>query len=301
MSNIYSNQPFNIQLSYTELPPDIVSQQVCYKNPNGILGHFNALLDTINKIVYYNSQIGETLGISGSWEFWSKLIDSNNQEYPGDPITITVFTEGNPGSIVYVKDTGLDHLYPNGVPIVILEIVIADIYKLAARMSSLTVQADPYFNNHTAAQKLFSELHGEGDRITGDFLEKGARDISPVFSAFQRWMVLPTVSFPEIFEYNNSGKIIFRWLNLDTRQEHTLDYTSKMYDEICMDANAYEKIKKYLTDALVDFLLKELYRAIGYDKKYTDYFRSYEQNRQYVAYWLKNDRSTKTQYHYAGV
>ena len=200
-----------------------------------------------------------------------------------------------------IADTGVDDLYPDGVPIVVLEIIIADIYKLAARKSSLTVFADPYFSNHTSAQKIFSELRGEGDRITNDFLDQGARDILPVFSAFQRWMV--TVDSPEIFEYNsetNAGKIIYRWLNTDTRGEFTSDYTANNYDAICMDPNVFGNIKKYLENALVDFLLKELYRAIGYDKKYIDYLRSYEQNRQYVSYWLKNDRSTKTQYNYGG-
>lgn len=201
-----------------------------------------------------------------------------------------------------ILDTGLDHVYPNGAPIVVLEIVISDIYKLAARLSSLTVQADPYFLKTPNAQKLFSELHGEGDRITNDFLQDAAGDILPVFSPFQRWMV--TEDSPEIFEYNstvNAGKIIYRWLNTDTRGEFTSNYTADMYQEICMDPNVFANIKKYLESALVDFLLKELYRAIGYDKKYLDYNRSYEQNRQYVAYWLKNDRSTKTQYRYAGV
>jgi hypothetical protein len=198
-----------------------------------------------------------------------------------------------------IKDTGLDHIYPDGVPIVELEIVISDIFKLAARLSSLTVMADPYFLKMPNAQKIFSELHGEGDRITSDFLEKGARDILPVFLPFQRWMV--TEDSPATFEFNNAGKIIYRWLNLDTREEFKSNYTADMYSEICMDPNRYSTIKKYLTDALVDFLLQELYRAIGYDKKYVDYHNSYEKNRQYVAYWLKYDNSTKTQYHYAGV
>jgi len=201
-----------------------------------------------------------------------------------------------------IKDTGVDHIYPDGVPIVELELIIADIFKLAARLSSLTVQADPYFLKIPNAQKLFSELHGEGDRISSDFLEKGARDILPVFSPFQRWMV--TVDSPELFEYNSTayvGKIIYRWLNTDTRQEFTSNYTVDAYQDICMDPNVFASIKKYAENALVDFLLMELYRAIGYDKKYIDYNRSYEQNRQYVAYWLKNDRSTKTQYRYAGV
>lgn len=198
-----------------------------------------------------------------------------------------------------IENTGVDHLYPDGVPIVELEIVIADIFKLAARLSSLTVMTDPYFEKMPNSRKLLSELHGEGDRISSDFLEKGAKDISPVFLAFQRWMT--AVDSPEIFEFNseaNPGKIIYRWLNLDTRQEYTSNYTVDMYDEICMDPNRYESIKKYLTDALVDYLLQQLYRAIGYDKKYVDYRQSYERNRQYVAYWLKLDNSSKTQHNY---
>jgi len=201
-----------------------------------------------------------------------------------------------------ITDTGLDHMYPDGVPIVVTEIDISEIFKLAARLSSLTVMADPYFEKMPNARKLFSELHGEGDRISTDFLEKGAKDILPVFSAFQRWMV--TEDSPKIFEFNsaeNTGKIIYRWLNIDTRGEFTSNYTADMYSDNCMDQNRYNSIVKYLTDALVDYLLQMLYRAIGYDKKYLDYHLSYEQNRQYVAYWLKFDNSTKMGYHYAGV
>ena len=198
-----------------------------------------------------------------------------------------------------IKDTGLDHLYPDGVPIVELGIDIKKIFNIAARNSALTVLADPYFSKHTECQKVFSQLHGEGDRITTNMLEKGARDILPVFSSFQRWMV----DIPLLFEFNsdlNKGLIIYRWLYLDTRK-HTLDYTVNTYFDVCIDPNTFSNIEKYLTDALVDFLLQELYKAIGYDKKYLEHFRCYEQNRQYVAYWLKNDRSTKTQHRNAGV
>jgi hypothetical protein len=200
-----------------------------------------------------------------------------------------------------IKDTGLDHLYPDGVPIIELGISISEIFALAARLSSLTVNADPYFLKLPQGAKVFSELHGEGDRIAGDFLQKGARDIAPVFSAFQRWMTPGNT--PDIFEYNstsNPGKIILRWLNLDNRK-YKLNYTADNYSEICMDPNNFANIQKYMKDALVDFLLQELYRAIGYDKKYVDFHRSYEQNRQQVAFWVKNDNSTKTGYHYAGV
>src|ERR1035437_7166817 len=136
-----------------------------------------------------------------------------------------------------IKDTGLDHLYPDGVPVIELVISISEIFALAARLSALTVNSDPYFFKHPQAAKSFSQLHGEGDRITGDFLSKGAMDIAPIFSAFQRWMV--GVDSPLIFEYNSSahrGKIIYRWLNLDNRK-YKLDYTSDNYSETCIDPN----------------------------------------------------------------
>lgn len=436
------------------------------------------------------------------------------------------------GANLFTYNTGLEHLYINGVPIIETEILISDVFKKVARMSSLAVMADPYFNKHTNAQKLFSELHGEGDRLTKSLLEEGAREILPVFQPLQRWIpegvynvknvdysytgrtgnfswtnpkapgvntvlsikvcctkgngtvtfyanyielgsvTLPTVSgydgaylsydlsgwlggtgvsfinycylqnlrntnvpsFIEArvtdassdFEYNviistieydgitwtkalatandvkipvvrenivvnylhksfsweninnlkvygvtlnkldgnamatintnlgtgtqryigstsvgedysteltditgveiiiddatdnfqysliiqvgvpsvvpsprfefdsswNAGKIIFRWQNMDSRPaEYKLDYTSATYFDTRIDTNNFENVKKYLQEALEDYVLRELYRAIGYDKKYMDYMKSYELNRQYVKFWATNDTS----------
>ena len=85
-----------------------------------------------------------------------------------------------------IVNTGLDHCYINGIPIVEAEIDISDVFKKVARISSLATHGDPYFNDKTKAQKLFSESHGEGDRITKDFIEEAARDILPLFSPLQR-------------------------------------------------------------------------------------------------------------------
>lgn len=85
-----------------------------------------------------------------------------------------------------VINTGLDHHFINGVPIVEAKIPIEDVFERVARVSSLAVMGDPYFNQHSQAQKMFSELHGEGDRISMDFLKEGARDLLPIFTPFQR-------------------------------------------------------------------------------------------------------------------
>ncbi len=429
-------------------------------------------------------------------------------------------------------NTGLEHIYINGVQIVETEILISDVFKKVARMSSLAVQADPYFNDKTNAQKMFSEFHGTGDRITKDLLEEGAKDILPVFQPLQRWIPegvyavkevdysftnqsgdklwtnpkpagsntvlnikvcctagsgtitfvanytpLGSVTLPEVegydgqylsydlagwlggsgvefsnycylknlrntnvpttietrvtdnttdFRYNiiistieydgiswakalkgvgevilpitndnivvnylhssfgwenlnnlkvrgvtlnklsgnatatistnlgtsepqylgsssigedyasvvedisminvliedatddftysfivqvgvpsvipsprfefdsswNLGKIIYRWQNMDSRlPEDKLDYTSYTNFDDRIDTNIFDNVKKYIQDALEDYVLKELYRAIGYDKKYADYSRAYENNRRNVAFWAKNDTS----------
>lgn len=193
-----------------------------------------------------------------------------------------------------IENTGLDNLYPDGVPIIETKILITDVYKKVSKVSSLSVLADPYFSKHSAAQKLFSELHPEGDRITKEWLEEGAREILPVFQPLQRWIpeVAETEGTAPRFEFDSLGYIIYRWQNMDTRPEdYKLNYTSLTLIDTRIDNKNAENVKKYLQDALEDYVLKELYRTIGYDKKYIDYSRSYERNRQYVAFWAKNDTS----------
>lgn len=193
-----------------------------------------------------------------------------------------------------IEGTGLEHVYPDGVPVIVTEILIADVYKKVAKVSSLAVLADPYFEKRSSAQKFFSELHPEGDRITKEFLEEGAREILPVFQPLQRWIpeVAVVAGTAPRFEFDSSGKIIYRWQNMDTRPEdYKLNYTSLTNFDTRLDNKNSENVKKYVQDALEDYVLMQLYRTIGYDKKYLDYFKSYEQNRSFVAFWAKNDTS----------
>lgn len=200
------------------------------------------------------------------------------------------------------KNTGLYHLYPDGIPLAEVTLAIVDLYKEIGRVTSLSVQADPYFNDKTTAQKLFSELHGEGDRITRDFLENGAKDILPVFLSMQRW--IPDEAPGPRFEFDlaNSGNIVYRWQIMDTRlPDFKLNYTSQTLIDIRTDLNMIAQVEHYLKEALVNFVLRELYKAIGYDKKYLEYRKDYAFSRSYVAYWAKNDTSLQTQNHNAGV
>lgn len=197
-----------------------------------------------------------------------------------------------------IENTGADHLYPDGVPVFEVKITISELYKKIARVTSLAVQADPYFQKMTNAQRIFSELHGDGDRITEDFLEDGAEEILPVFSAFQRWMT----DDPKKFEFDINGEIIYRWLNTDTRlADQKLNYTAQTGDDLRFDTQKTDNVKKYLKDALINYVLRELYRTIGYGAKYEEYKKLYENYRSYVAFWVKSERGSQTQYHHAGV
>lgn len=85
-----------------------------------------------------------------------------------------------------VNNTGLDHIYINGVPIVEAELDMDDIINRVSRSTSLAVQTDPYFNDKSSAQKLLSEIHTSGSRIITDFLKDAVDDILPVFLPLQR-------------------------------------------------------------------------------------------------------------------
>ena len=443
------------------------------------------------------------------------------------------------GNNLKIVNTGLDHIYLNGIPIVELEVSMDDVFNKVARISSLATKADPYFMKFSPAMKIFSELHGEGDRITRDFLEEGSREILPIFSPFQRlipegtyeaepaeyettgntdtatWnnpspstfyadalllrcvagsgditifvdgVELGTVSLPQLnyssvylsydlagylggistvvnydhsenirdnnialeiemvvsnaspdfefdykvtgarydaigwikaltnvgdvrlpavsdnirisylikeftwsntnlvkvtgvtlkhnsgsanvtisyndvdldeklfenntigedffsvsddidhisvslsdasddfsydmiintqvpkvvpsprFEFDslwNEGKIIYRYQNMDTRDEsQKLNYTSETLIDIRVDPNIFDEVSKYTKDALKNYVLKELYEAVGYDKKADEYKRKYETSRANAKLWVRSEKGLQTQYMFSGV
>ena len=72
---------------------------------------------------------------------------------------------------ITIEGTGIDYLYPDGVPIVEITVDIDTVFKKVARKTSIAVLADPYFEGRTQQQKFLSELHGNGSRIAKDFIE----------------------------------------------------------------------------------------------------------------------------------
>jgi len=112
-----------------------------------------------------------------------------------------------------IINTGLDHVFLNGIPIVELAFTIEDILREVGRVTSLAVQADPYFNDKTNAQKLFSEIHGSSERTAMDFILRAAKDISPIFIPFQR-QIPEGVPATKAVEYALSGaETLLTWPN----------------------------------------------------------------------------------------
>ena len=74
-------------------------------------------------------------------------------------------------ALVIDSTTGIDYLYPDGIPIFEASVLMSDIVKFVARKTSLASMTDPFFARMTSEQKELIELHGEGARIFSDFLE----------------------------------------------------------------------------------------------------------------------------------
>lgn len=204
-------------------------------------------------------------------------------------------------SSIIIENTGVDGLYPDGVPIGEVSLDMAKITRQVARVTSLAAQTDPFFANHNEVRKQLSELHGEGIRIFGDFLEDGAEDILPVFQPMQRWMGEFKDSEGDavvMYEYDsadNPGKIIYRWQIMDTRIDgYKFNYTSEVSGNIITDLNIVRNVRKYISDALRDYVYMEFYKTIGYQAKAEEYKRSYYNNRNSVAFWAKSDLSLTT-------
>ena len=197
------------------------------------------------------------------------------------------------------ENFGVDHLYPNGVEVFEVTLNIPDIKDKIARRTALAAMTDPQIRGLGEMAGL-AQLHGEGDRITDDFIKDGADDLAKAFTALQRWIVAEGSVSP--YTYSRNVSIVYRWENKDTRtDESKQDYSVLTREDIRIDGGIVSKVSEYAQRAILDYVLKELYRAIGHDKKYLDYLKSYEQNRSYVRFWANSDTSYQTQYGYGGI
>ena len=107
------------------------------------------------------------------------------------------------------------------------------------------------------------------------------------------------------FEFDttrNPGKIIFRYQNMDSRvADMKLNYTSETLRDIRIDPNVFDEVLNYLGDALKDYVLREYYEAIGYDKKAVEYATKYRNSYNSAKFWIRSRRGLTLSYNYAGV
>ena len=140
---------------------------------------------------------------------------------------------------------------------IVITIPITTVFKEVARRSSVAAETDPFYKGSTTETKQYSQLHGEGDRITTDFLKEAAKEVLKAYVSRQGDVVAAA------FEYDlsDSGNIIYRFAEsaspLETNQ--TAAITTRLEDNT--------------KDALVYYVLVSLYRTDGNANKEIEMFK----------------------------
>lgn len=130
---------------------------------------------------------------------------------------------------------------------IVITIPISNVFKEVARRSAVTTSTDPFYANKTASEKQYSQLHGEGDRITSDFTKEAAKEVLKAFISRQGDVT------GLAYEYNlsDSGNIIYRFAEnsdpLPTNQ--TTAITTRLTDNT--------------EDAIMHYVLASLYKTDG--------------------------------------
>ena len=130
---------------------------------------------------------------------------------------------------------------------IVITVPIASVFKEVARRSSVAAETDPFYKNSSTETKQYSQLHGEGDRITSDFLKEAAKEVLKAYVSRQGDVT------GEAFEYDlaSSGNIVYRFSeNTDgLTANHTAAITTRLRDNT--------------EDALIYYVLVSLYRTDG--------------------------------------
>jgi len=128
-----------------------------------------------------------------------------------------------------------------------ITVPIASVYKEVARRSSVAAETDPFYKGSSTEVKQYSQLHGEGDRITSDFLKEAAKEVLKAYISRQGDVI------GVAFEYDlaSSGDIIYRFSECDNplSANQTAAITTRLLDNT--------------EDALIYYVLVSLYRTDG--------------------------------------
>lgn len=68
---------------------------------------------------------------------------------------------------------------------IVITVPIQTVFKEVARRSSIATETDPFYAQKSTEDKQYSQLHGEGDRITSDFVKEAAKEVLKAYLSRQ--------------------------------------------------------------------------------------------------------------------
>lgn len=135
---------------------------------------------------------------------------------------------------------------------IVITVSIASVYAEIARRTAIATETDPFYKGATTEQKQYSQLHGEGDRITRNFIQEASKEVLKVYKSRQGDVTAAGYEF----DLAGSGNIIYRFAEsaspLETNQ--TAAITTNLQDNT--------------EDAIIYYGLLSLYRTDGNGNKY---------------------------------
>jgi len=130
---------------------------------------------------------------------------------------------------------------------IVITVPITNVFKEVARRSSIATETDPFYSQKTTEEKQYSQLHGEGDRVSTDFLKEASKEVLKAFISRQG----DVVGVAYEYDLADSGNIIYRFAEnsdpLATNQ--TAAITTRLSDNT--------------EDAIIYYVLVSLYRTDG--------------------------------------
>jgi hypothetical protein len=134
---------------------------------------------------------------------------------------------------------------------IVITVPIASIFKEVARRTSIATETDPFYKGATTEQKQYSQLHGEGDRITSDFTKEASKEVLKAYVSRQGDVTGAG------FEYDlaDSGDIIYRFSENDVPLETN------------QTASITARLQENTEDAIIYYVMVSLYRNDGNTSK----------------------------------
>lgn len=128
-----------------------------------------------------------------------------------------------------------------------ITVSISNVYREVARRSAVASETDPFYSNKLTEEKQYSQLQGEGDRITSDFTKEAAKEVLKAYLSRQGDVT------GAAFEYNlaDSGNIVYRFA------ENAVPLSANQTAAITT------RLKDNTKDAIIYYVLVLLYRTDG--------------------------------------